>query len=320
MAAQLSLGAIVDLERYPIDDLGSARGRALVERCRAELDEFGACDLEGFLHPAAVDPVVAWGIEEAPNAFRKTVEHTVYFDRPDPELVLSEDDPRRARVRSAKGGLAYDLMPADLPLRVLYESDELTEFVGSALGLDEVYRHADPLGALNVMLYEPGDELGWHFDNAHFVVTLMLQPPRSGGDFEYVPMLRSADDPNYDGVAALLAGSRDGVRGMSGTSGTLALFRGHYSPHRVTPVTGDRPRVNAVLAYSTESDARLSRATRELFYGRTDSPRAGRQRPGSCSTARPTVPSRIRCASASARAKRRSCMPKCFGQSPMLTS
>ena len=35
---------------------------------------------------------------------------------------------------------------------------------------------------------------------------------------------------------------------MSGAAGTLALFRGHLSPHQVTAVTGARPRINAVLS------------------------------------------------------------------------
>jgi len=50
------------------------------------------------------------------------------------------------------------------------------------------------------MYYSHGDELGWHFDGADSVVTLMLQAPTAGGQFEYVPMLRSADDENQEGV------------------------------------------------------------------------------------------------------------------------
>ncbi len=73
----------------------------------------------------------------------------------------------------------------------MYESDALTEFVGAALGVDPIYRQADEIGALTVMTYGPGDELGWHFDNADFVVTLMLQASAAGGAFEYVPMLRT---------------------------------------------------------------------------------------------------------------------------------
>jgi hypothetical protein len=96
----------------------------------------------------------------------------------------------------------------------------------------------------------------------------MLQSPRAGGQFEYVPMLRTPDDDNPAGVAALLRGDRSGVRTMSPEPGTLALFRGHFSPHRVTPVKGDRQRINAVLAYAGTPDARLSASARRIFFGR----------------------------------------------------
>ena len=106
------------------------------------------------------------------------------------------------------------------------------------------------------------------FDGADAVVTLMLQPPLGGGQFEYVPMLRSADNENLEGVRRLLQGDRSGIRSMSGTAGTLALFRGHYSPHRVTTVTGPRPRIIAVLSYASTTDARLSGHVKQLFHGR----------------------------------------------------
>ena len=81
-------------------------------------------------------------------------------------------------------------------------------------------------------------------------------------------MLRSADDRNDDGVRALLAGGRDRIRTMSGAPGTLALFRGHWSPHRVTPVEGEQMRMNAVLSYARAPGHRLGDETYRLFYGR----------------------------------------------------
>ena len=81
-------------------------------------------------------------------------------------------------------------------------------------------------------------------------------------------MLRSADDRNDEGVRALLAGTSDRVRTMSGAPGTLALFRGHWSPHRVTPVEGNQMRVNAVLSYARTPGQRLKEETYRLFYGR----------------------------------------------------
>ena len=186
-----------------------------------------------------------------------------------PVESLAPDDPRRVRIRSAKEGTALDDIPAESPVRALYESDEVLRFVAAALGIDPLFRSDDPLGALNYMYYAPGDELGWHFDGADFVVTLLLQAPSAGGVFEFAPMLRSEGDRNDDGVRALLAGTSDRIRTMSGEPGTLALFRGHWSPHRVTPVEGSRTRINAVLSYASAPGHRLGEETYRLFYGRT---------------------------------------------------
>ena len=70
------------------------------------------------------------------------------------------------------------------------------------------------------------------------------------------------------GVRRLLSGQSHGTRTLQGEPGTLALFRGRLSPHRVTVAEGARPRINAVLSYAPVADARLSSSARALFYGR----------------------------------------------------
>jgi hypothetical protein len=265
---RLPLSEIVDLERYPIDDLESDAGRALVERARTALHAVGACDLPGFLRPAAITAAVASALAVHDKAYRTEQTHDIEFSGLAPES-LAEDDPRRARIRSGKEGTALDDIPGDSPVLALYESDELTAFVGQALEIEPIYRSQDPLGALNYMYYAPGDELGWHFDGADFVVTLLLQGSHAGGTFEFVPMLRREHDRNDEGVRSLLAGASDRVQTMSGEPGTLALFRGHWSPHRVTPVEGSQTRINAVLSYARAPGHRLGDETYRLFYGRT---------------------------------------------------
>ncbi len=264
----LALHQIVDLDRYPIDRLDEEGGRTLLERARAALRAVGACDLPGFLRPEAISAAVESAASVGHRAYRTEQTHDIEFSGLTPES-LPADDPRRIRIRSAKQGTALDHIPADSPVRTLYESPALLDFVGAALDVDPIFRSDDPLGALNYMYFQPGDELGWHFDNADFVVTLLLQAPEGGGVFEFAPMLRSEDDRNDDGVRALLAGDRTPVRTMSGEPGTLALFRGHWSPHRVTPVEGSRMRINAVLCYGRTPRQRLGQETYRLFYGRT---------------------------------------------------
>ena len=39
--------------------------------------------------------------------------------------------------------------------------------------------------------------------------------------------------------------------------------------HRVTPVSGPRPRINSVLTYGEHPGMKLTELTQQLFYGRT---------------------------------------------------
>ncbi|MBT8241744.1 MAG: hypothetical protein KJN63_11000 [Acidimicrobiia bacterium] len=48
----------------------------------------------------------------------------MYFTEPDPEV--EENHPRRHSIRSSQWAIAYDLLPADLPIRRLH-LNELTE-------------------------------------------------------------------------------------------------------------------------------------------------------------------------------------------------
>jgi hypothetical protein len=267
IATGISPRDLIDIERYPIDDTDGAAGSALVARCHADLAATGACQLHGFLRVDALDRLVSEALALTDAAFTNEAIHNVYFE--DVDATLPEDDPRRMMERASQATVAYDLIPPDAAIRALYEWDPLLHFVGAALGKHPFNRNADPLGALNLVYYKEGDELGWHFDRAEFVVTLMLQAAASGGDFEYVPNLRNEHEENYPAVRRLLQGDMTNVIHLPSSPGTLAFFRGRHSIHRVTPIVGDRLRANAVLSFADKPDQRLNELTQELFYGRT---------------------------------------------------
>jgi hypothetical protein len=265
--ARTSPRALIDTGRYPVDDVDGEAGAALVARCRADLEATGASQLDGFLRPEAVERLVGEALALTGVAFTNEAVHNVYFEDVDP--ALPADDPRRMMERASQATVAYDLIPAAAGIRALYEWEPLLHFIGAALGKHPFHRNADPLGALNLVYYEEGDELGWHFDRAEFVVTLMLQPASSGGDFEYIPNLRNEHDENYEAVGRLLQGDMTDVIHLPSRAGTLAFFRGRHSIHRVTPIVGERLRTNAVLSFADAPDQRLNQLTQELFYGRT---------------------------------------------------
>ncbi len=257
---------LVDCGRYPLDAPHGPEWCALVEHCRRQLARSGACELPGFLTVTAVAELAAEARTLAASAHRSRVEGTCYLDLPDE--AYPDGHPRRVLGPNALGAVAYDRFPPTSGIRALYEWAPLREFVAAALQKPRLYPYADPLGALNLAVMTDGDELAWHFDQTDFVVSLALVPAGRGGDFEYAPRLRGPDDERYDAVAGVLAGDTTPVRHLTMTPGTLLLFEGRYSLHRVTPIEGDPDRHVALLAYDTQPGTTSSELLRLVRYGR----------------------------------------------------
>ena len=89
------------------------------------------------------------------------------------------------------------------------------------------------------------------------------------GSFEFVRDVRNAvrGDMNYRLSQSILDGEIPPEK-LSLCAGSLVLFRGRNSIHRVTPARGSQPRMLVVLAYNTEPGIALSESARMTFYGR----------------------------------------------------
>jgi hypothetical protein len=255
------------LRRYPINDPASPEHRALVQACRDQLRDTGVAQLAGFLTPAAVSEMLALASQLVSRAWASNQAHTVYFEPADD--AAGPGHPRALLQHSAKKAIAYDLIPSGAPIRQLYESDDLTGFIAAVLGKQVLYRSADPLDALEIAIFDDGDELGWHFDNSEFSVTVMYQESETGGHFDYYPGLRDEDHDNYPAVQEILHGGSEGAVRLPASPGTLAVFRGQHALHRVTPVSGPVSRINSVLTYGERPGMKLNQLTQTLFYGRT---------------------------------------------------
>jgi len=256
----------IDLERYPILALESAAGVDLLRRGREQLRAGGACELPGFLRSEALQGCIADARGLAPLAYHSEGYGTAYLEAP-PD-GLPEDHPRRYVGRYSVGVIAYDQFPAASPLRRLFEWDPFMHFIGAILQRGPLFRYADPLGALNVAVMTDGDELQWHFDQTDFVVSLALQDSESGGDFEVAPLVRSATDECYPEVQRVVGGTSEKVVRLGMTPGTLLIFEGRYSIHRVSPIQGPTPRLVALLAYDTKAGTCSSELLRLSRYGR----------------------------------------------------
>ncbi len=223
--------------------------------------------LPGFVAAAALTALVDDARSLVPLAHHSVSKGTAYLAAPVDDVP--EGHPRRAIVDSSLGAVAYDLFPASSPIRALYEWGPLMAFVAELLDEPVLHHYADPFGALNLAVMHDGDVLGWHFDQTDFVVSIALQQSEAGGDFEAVPRLRSADDERYDTVAAVLAGDVSmPVTTMAMDPGTLMVFQGRRSLHRVSPVSGPTPRLVALLAYDTKPGTDSTDRLKLSRYGR----------------------------------------------------
>lgn len=257
---------IVDLSRYPIADPESAECRACVARARKDFLDSGLSRLTNFIRADALRRLVHESNAVADQAYFCEDTHNVYLTGEEPGLP--RDDVALRQENTFIGSVAYDRIGEDSTLMRLYNWEPLRQFIGAVLGKSAFYRLADPLGACSINVFVDGGKHGWHFDESEFSVTLMLQQPQEGGAFEYITGIRGSDDEK-ELLAGVLDGDRSRVVQLPFTPGTLLIFGGRKTLHRVTEVRGSIPRLVPVLCYSELPGHVNSDAVRKLFWGRT---------------------------------------------------
>jgi len=263
----------IDLARYPLHE----DCQPLLERCQAEVSQQGYCHLPGFLRADAVEELLGEVKSlEANCGFRSHEAHNVFLDRSDEvkeQLTGMESATSRGELlrekefSSSKVLIAMDDMRPLSPLLAVYRWDPLRKFLQDVFRLPQLHHSADPLGGAYYNIFDGdfGDALGWHFDRSNFSMNLILQTS-SGGDFQYVP-----DSKPAISQLRTWAEAEQHIQGRIKTPelypGSLYLFAGSRSLHRVTPVTAGQ-RVNAIFTYVEDEGARLNEYTLRTFFGR----------------------------------------------------
>ena len=257
----------LDLDRYPIADLDTPAGQALLARSREALARENLLLLPGFIRPAATARLAGELLQALPSAYRRdrTIEGIgTYRDHP------ASANGRRIEIanRSRQAILAGDQIPQEGGLWTLFRWQPLTDFIAAVVGVERLYRSADPLAALSATALGDGDTHGWHFDENDFVVSLLLQEPEAGGQFEVLPDARVDAGIDYERCAAALAGTAADLRRPRLEAGTLSLFRGQRALHRVSPVVGNRQRLIALFSYDRRPGMMFSSAVHLAAFGR----------------------------------------------------
>ena len=259
-------GELLDLERWPIDDNNTEAYRSLVSSCQRDLKSEGLFSLHGLMRPKAISAAIsALAPTMETDSFTHAREHNIYFK--DNLTDITPDHPALQRCHTVNHTLGGDQL-ANNPVTQIYEYPPLAGFLADVMGVSNLYLMEDHIARLNVMSYRDGEALNWHFDRSHFTTTLLLQNAAAGGHFQYRRGLRSDNDPNYDGVAKLLRGEDREVHTLELEPGTLNVFLGKNTAHRISTVEGDDERLIAVFSYYDRPGVLFSREERVGFYGR----------------------------------------------------
>ncbi len=249
---------LIDLDRYPIDRLNNKPGQLLVAQCRSDLEDSAAAILPSFVRQSAILKMAKEAESLVQVAHRYDGDRAPFYDVDDNER--SDDDSLQSRVRSARHPNRYcQILNYQIPnssdLRAIYLWPPLTEFIRQVLNVEHLFQSQCPHLALTMKVAYEGDTDGWHYDPNDGVITLVLQTPDNGGEFEYAPDVRNQNDQNYAGVDRLYKSPDVEAIRPTLEPGTFTFFNGRYSMHRVRPVGLTRqPRIVSIFSFDQRPD------------------------------------------------------------------
>lgn len=258
-----SINQIVNLDLHPIN-----LSDAYLNTCKNKLKNNSVLQLDNFLLPKALKLIQKEANFLHSKAYYCTQNHTVLLNKKNNDLNIN--DPCNIELQSNKGCVPHDLISAKSDLVQLYNSNDFIHFLESVLNVNKIFPYKDTLSSINYNYYEKDQQLGWHFDNASFAITLMIQSPVSGGIFQYVNEVRDFNKNFIDKklIQSVLENNHP-VNELSVQPGTLILFYGRNYLHRVTPVTSEKCRILVTLNYNLEEGVELSENARLTFFGRS---------------------------------------------------
>ena len=258
-----NINSIINLINHPINDI------KYINKCNSLIKQNSLLVLEKFLSYKSLKNILNEAKQLEDKAFYCEQQHTILLAKQTDNL--GEKDPLNRLMTSDKGCVPHDLINQKSDLNTLYNSDIFKSFIRNVLNLDNIFPYSDNLSSINVNYYQKGQQLGWHFDNASFAITLMIQSSTLGGKFEYITEGRDSKTNYIDKtLISNVIEEKTKPNLLDVSEGTLILFYGRNYLHRVTPVQSKTPRILITLNYNEENHIELSENARLTFFGRTD--------------------------------------------------
>jgi len=267
MSQKLACTEIIDHARYPIDQLDHPQCREVIEQVKAGLEDDGCAVIRNFFSAAGLRALLAEASERKSQAYySERKQCNVYLNNGDPDFP--RDHPLNIFIPRTNGFITADLFGEETASHRLYYWEPLKQFLAECLGKDKLFIYEDPVSNMIVNVGKPGQQFNWHFDTNEFTITMLLQAAESGGHFEYVPGLRTAEDECYDEVKQVLDGDRDRVTRLELNAGDLQFFLGRFSLHQVTANSGITDRLLLIMSFSEKPGMVGSMARVKNLYGK----------------------------------------------------
>jgi hypothetical protein len=278
----------MNFERYPwLQEMSSSSAIAAIENAKVQFESTGAVTFPEFITSVALADILLDARKREDRAFTTDDAHNVHLLPADPDYP--EKSVRNYEMRTKVASIAYDELPENSKLAELYRDPIVRQLIAAVVSKESLYLSDDPLGCCSINVFRPGYHHSFHFDESEFSTTLMLQEASVEGTglFQYThPLRKHRDDLALHTVAAALkkyeendapelieigdeAEDAPELHTLEFSPGTLSIFSGAKSLHRVTKVAGDQSRLVAVLTFASQPGFRNSAKVQKLFWGRS---------------------------------------------------
>ena len=255
------ISSIVNISRHPIEV------NDYIKKCNLLIKNNSILILKNFLSNSSYNNILNEAKNLESQAFYCKQKHTILLDKQTDSV--NKTDILNQLMITDKGCVPHDMINSRSDLNTLYYSKKFQYFIKNVLSLNKIFPYADNLSSINLNYYQKGQQLGWHFDNASFAITLMIQSSSSGGHFEYITEGRNSTNGYLDKkLITNIVNGKKFPKKLDATDGTLILFYGRNYLHRVTPVESEAPRILITLNYNEEINVKLSENARKTFFGR----------------------------------------------------
>lgn len=193
----------MNFSEYPIDKRGSHEYDQLVENSRNKLKLNSYFKLSNFLTTEGIGHIKeqCTGLVDCDHVRGNQVGRSVNCFYSESNAELPDDHPVNMTFARSFGVVRDDMIGPNDIIRQVYDNQHLVQFLSDVLCIEELYQSRDSYQALTINVMGEGEYLHWHFDCNAFAVTLGIQRPETGGEFQFIPDIGRG---SYDAIREVI--------------------------------------------------------------------------------------------------------------------